>query len=496
MTFNSLAFLGFLLPVIILYYGLPGRLRALWVFLASAAFYAFYNWKVLPFLIIYGLAVHFLALFLEGRSSASVREEDRSVRRGGRTGRVSLGLSVILLLAPLAICKYTGFALSIVGREMTKSLVLPLGISYFTFKSIGYLVDVFKGKCRAERDPVKTLAFVTFFPEILTGPIDRAGGLLKQLGEERPRLTGDVVRRASLLFLAGCFQKMVIADRIGIFVDTIYGALDQTAGLPVAAAAVGYSLQIYFDFAGCTLMALGVGKMMGFKLPENFRRPYLAQSVSDFWRRWHISLTSWLRDYIYIPLGGNRKGAARKYLNILIVFAVSGLWHGAGWTFLIWGLLNGFYQVAEGVLGVGGKGRRGKEPVEPVSPKDRMLSVLRRGLVFILITITWVFFRAPSIAGAGQIFSHMGFGRDAAAVTELLKAAGFLAADQWLLVIAVVLVFVIELIAESGTDWLEWTVTRPFIVRCLLFYILIFSVIIFGIYGTAYDAASFIYLQF
>ena len=531
MTFNSAAFVGFLIPIIILYYVLPARLRALWVFLASAAFYAFYNWKVLPFLIIYGLAVHFLALFLESRVRDSSRgkaaewldptQSDQSQtgkRQKSVNGRevhpdtglhntLRLAIAIVLLLVPLAVCKYTGFALSIFGREMTKSIVLPLGISYFTFKSVSYLVDVSRGKCRVERDPVKTLAFVTFFPEILTGPIDRADNLLVQLNKKRPRFAIETVQRASLLFLAGCFLKMVIADRLGIYVDAVYGALEQTAGLPVVIAAIAYSLQIYFDFAGCTLMALGVGKLMGFELPENFRRPYLAVSVADFWRRWHISLTSWLRDYVYIPLGGNRKGTVRKYLNILIVFAVSGIWHGAGWTFIVWGLLNGIYQVAEGVLGIGSKARRGvrtgagrSESSGSKGAAARQYSpvylALRRLAVFVLITITWVFFRAPSMGGAWQIFSHMGLAADRAVMTEMLEGAGFLAADQWLLVIVLVIVFVAEIIAERGGDWLEWAVARPFVVKCLIFYVLIFGVLVFGIYGTAYDAASFIYLQF
>ena len=490
MVFNSLAFLGFLVPVLILYYGLPGRFRALWVFLASLAFYAFYNWKVVPFLVIYALAVYALA-----RGIAKKRES---------AGKGFLAAGVILLLAPLVICKYSGFAMSVVGADLKRSIVLPLGISYFTFKSVSYLIDVWRGKAEAENDPVTTAAFVTFFPEILTGPIDRAGNLMRQLKGERPALTADDFRRAALLFLAGCAQKMVIADRIGLFVDAVYGSLEASRGVLVVIAALGYSLQIYFDFAGCTLMALGVGRLMGFKLPENFRRPYLGTSVADFWRRWHISLTSWLRDYLYIPLGGNRKGTARKYLNILIVFLVSGIWHGAGWTFIIWGLLNGIFQVIESLAAKGFAKLPGKDGTAYMTA-DRaadetkgspVLIWLKRAGVFILMTLAWVFFRAPSLNGAAEIFRNMGTAFPAEAFKETMAGTGLKTPDIVLIAAALVICLIIAVKNENGWDPVSWILARPFYVRCLIAYGLIFSVILFGIYGTAYDAASFIYLQF
>jgi len=507
MVFNSLAFLGFLIPILILYYVLPGDLRSRWVLMASLAFYAFYNWKVVPLLVFYALAVHFFAVGIEKRTGAPSAE---------RSARWFFAAGVILLLIPLLICKYTAFAFSIFGAEMKRSLVLPLGISYFTFKSISYLIDVRRAKVKAERDPVVTMAFVTFFPEILTGPIDRASNLMTQLKEKRPDLTGDDARRAVLYFLAGCAQKMILADRIGLYVDAVYGDLTASAGLPVIAAACGYSLQIYFDFAGCTLMALGVGKLLGFSLPENFRRPYLGVSVTDFWRRWHISLTSWLRDYIYIPLGGNRKGAARKYLNILIVFFVSGLWHGAGWTFIVWGLINGILQVIEGLTGSILKRTAAKtashaenptigvntqsEPVigQPAVPVTQTEPVkwLKRAVVFILMTCVWVFFRAESLTKAGQIFSSMGLARAGEAFAPLIVEAGLKNADLALIVVMLVICLVLALRRERGADLCGWIIERPFAVRAAVFYMMIFAVILFGIYGTAYNAASFIYLQF
>ena len=479
MVFNSLAFLGFLVPVLILYYVLPGRHRAWWVLLASLTFYAFYNWKVVPFLIVYALLVHGMGLLISRRA-----------------GRGKTAAAVIVALLPLIIAKYSGFALSVFGAEMTHSLVLPLGISYFTFKSVSYLVDIKKGKAEAERDPIVTMAFVTFFPEILTGPIDRAGNLMTQLRSGRPHLAADEAQRGALLFLAGCFQKMVIADRIGLYVDAVYGNPDSTAGLAVVAAALGYSLQIYFDFAGCTLMALGVGRLLGFDLPRNFRRPYLGTSVADFWRRWHISLTSWLRDYVYIPLGGNRKGTVRKYINILIVFLVSGLWHGAGWTFVIWGLINGALQVAEGCLGGRNRTRSKHLMAEPSQKKHGPAVWLKRLWVFLLMTVAWVFFRAPSLAEAGRIFGSMGIRLPDEACREILAGTGLGRWDVLLMAVILIVCLIIALTGERGEDLLDRVVSRPFIVRCLIFYVLIFSVILFGIYGTAYDAASFIYMQF
>ena len=461
MTYNSLAFLVFFALVLILYYGLPGRFRTVLVLLSSAVFYGIGSLKVLPFLAAFSLAV-----WLFGRLTAV------------RHHRIVFVFAVVSALLPLCLLKYTG---------LSRSFVVPLGISYFTFKAVSYLVDIRRGDCEAERDPLIVMTYLMFFPEIMIGPIDRAASLMGQLKAERPPLRADNIGAGALLFLFGCLEKMAAADRLGLAVDLILGDLDTYHGLSVAAAALMYSLQIYFDFAGCSAMAIGIGRMMGFRLAENFRQPYLAVSVVDFWRRWHISLTSWLRDYVYIPLGGSRRGPWRRRLNVLLVFLVSGIWHGAGIHYIVWGLLNGLFQVAEGAVGGGSRGR---------SRKRGPLAVwLGRGRVFILMSAAWIFFRAPSFREALRILGSLV--RAGGAFRDEAGLLWGLSNPSWILrLILILLITVVDLLREYRGISADSLMRLPFAVRCFIFYGLIFGVIVFGLYGTAYDAAGFIYLQY
>ncbi len=467
MTFNSAAFLLFLAILLLVYYKAPRENRTLVLLVFSYAFYALYNWKVLPFLILFSILIWFFGRLL-----------------GRPHGTVLFAISVIIALLPLGLLKYTGLG---------SSLVVPLGISYFTFKSVGYLADVHTGKTEAEDSLPLVLAFVGFFPEMLIGPIDRADNLMIQLKGKRLRLSWKLLQRGMLYFLAGCFLKMVLADRLGIIVDTVYGDITIHPGPVVLLAMAAYALQIYFDFAGCSLMALGIGRLLGYKLPENFKRPYLATSVADFWRRWHISLTSWLRDYIYIPLGGNKKGSGRQMLNILVVFLISGIWHGAGFTFVIWGLLNGLFQIV---------GRLVKpyrlNIYERFSWKEDSLGVViwQRFWVFVWMMLAWVFFRASSVSEAFSVLHQFFVGWLAGDFGTWVQEMGLSGPNWILLILSLILVFVISILQEQGLNLTKRILRKPFVVRCLVFYLLIFGVLIFGIYGTAYDASSFIYLQF
>lgn len=382
MSFNSLYFLLFLFITVLLYYIFPRKMKPFFLLAANYGFYALYNVKVLPFLIIFSVLIYIFGLLLEKHPKA-----------------VLLTLIIFLALVPLLICKYANWLISLLAKlfptflinETTPifSIVLPLGISYFTFKSIGYLADVYKGTLKAETNFILLAVFISFFPEMLIGPIDRASNLLVQLKEKSLHADWNQLQLGILLLFGGYFEKMVVADRFGIIVDSVYGNLDIYTGFPVLIAICCYSLQIYFDFAGCTYMALGVGRILGFTLPENFKQPYLATSVEGFWRRWHISLTSWLRDYIYIPLVGNRKGAFRKYLNVMIVFFTSGLWHGAGINFIIWGGLNGIFQI----IGTFTTKLRNYIYHFLHINENSFLSVWwKRGWTFIWMSIAWVFF--------------------------------------------------------------------------------------------------------
>jgi D-alanyl-lipoteichoic acid acyltransferase DltB (MBOAT superfamily) len=267
------------------------------------------------------------------------------------------------------------------------SLILPIGLSFHTFQSLSYVVEVYRGRQRAERHFGIYALYVMFYPQLVAGPIERPQNLLHQFYEDHAFQIENVVSGLSMMAW-GYFQKMVIADRAAQYVNPAYGNWQTQSGLTMLLATVLFAIQIYADFAGYSSIAIGAARVMGFELMTNFRHPYFASSVGDFWHRWHISLSTWFKDYVYIPLGGSRVAVPRHYLNLLITFTISGLWHGANWTFVIWGLYNGMLLVAESIAAKWWLGR------------GRLLAAVRRAVTLVLILIGWVFFRAPSLESA------------------------------------------------------------------------------------------------
>lgn len=483
MPFNSLQFLLFLLPVTVCYYLFPGKAKTFWILLTSYLFYALYNWKLLPLLIGFSILVYISGLLISRHKKTTV-----------------LSCAVIAVLLPLLVYKYGSWIFSAFNRLCANSgnaqfsLVLPMGLSYFTFKSVGYLADIYKDRIQPERNFITLSAFIAFFPEMLIGPIDRSENLLPQLNDTHKKADWNNIQHGVLLLLGGCFEKMVVADRLGIYVDTVYNRLYSCEGFVVLLAVFFYSLQIYFDFAGCTYMALGVGRILGFSLPDNFKQPYLATSVVDFWRRWHISLTSWLRDYLYIPLGGNRKGTFRKYLNIMIVFFVSGIWHGTGVTFLIWGGLNGAFQIA----GMLFNSARNKLYDRLHIRTDSVLFICWKRLwTFIWMSIAWVFFRAGTLSNALLVFQKIFSSWNPWVLfDQTIYTFGLSQENFYLLILLLLFMLFVDIIHERKISLCAWVMSHGFIVKCIITYLIIFAVIILGIYGTSYDAGSFIYMQF
>lgn len=265
---------------------------------------------------------------------------------GGGWKKCGLGISITSNLMILFFFKYFDFVISNINSilytlnieifEPAFDVILPVGISFYIFQAIGYIIDVYRGEIRAEKNFFKYALFVSFFPQLVAGPIERSKNLLHQIDVPQ-KFSFERMREGLLVMLWGYFLKIVIADRIAIFVDKVYGNYMLYEGIYLSVASILFAFQIYCDFAGYSIIAIGVAKILGFQLMENFNAPYLAQSVSDFWRRWHISLSSWFRDYVYIPLGGNRRGKGKRYVNLLVVFIISGLWHGANWNFVVWG---------------------------------------------------------------------------------------------------------------------------------------------------------------
>lgn len=320
----------------------------------------------------------------------------------GKSKKAVCWTGVVLGIAPLMLFKYYSFIIDningILVHENLPGLnwAIPIGISFYSFQAIGYLVDVYKQRIPAERNFLDYALFVSFFPQILSGPISKASDLLPQIKSKRAFDEAKAIQGLKWL-LWGMFLKTVMADRLGLYVDSVYNNYQYQSGLSCLIASFMYTMQIYGDFAGYSLMAIGVGRLMGFDLVNNFNRPYFATSITEFWKRWHISLTRWLTTYIYIGLGGNRCSKIRQYINIIITFVVSGIWHGANWTFIIWGLMHGVLQCFEKSLGIDPKGKYSKSKI------SRNLAVLRMFVTFCLVNLAWILFRMPSLESAKEV---------------------------------------------------------------------------------------------
>lgn len=479
--FLSLSYILFFPVTALVYFLLPGRGRNGWLLAASWFFYLCAGPESFPFLLGAAGVTYAVGLALEQRRKKGL-----------------LALALALLIGVLFLFKYLNFGVSLLARGLGAAgldwspavppLLLPAGISFYLFAAMGYLIDVYRGKVRAQRSFVKYALFLSFFPALLSGPIGRADRLLPQFEETHP-FQYDALREGLLRFLWGAFKKLVLADRLAAVVNTVFAAPEEFGTIQVIAAACAFSIQIYCDFSAYSDMAVGSAKAMGFTLTENFRTPYFSRSIAEFWRRWHISLSTWFRDYLYIPLGGNRKGKMRKDLNLLIVFAVSGLWHGAAVSFLVWGLLNGIYQVIGGLTApLRARVRAGLGLRE----NGAMTSLWQMGCVFVLATLAWVFFKAGSVSAGlavlwGMVSGPMwvsplsGMGMDR---WEFLAAGvGFLlllAVDAWSQTADVTGRVL------TATRWIRWCVYLG----------LLLLVVVFGSYGTGYNAQSFIYGQF
>lgn len=472
---NSLKYITLLAVTAALHALVPKRGRNLLLLGASWLFYLLSMPRYLPLL----LAVT-AATFLAGKWMQAHPDKKRLCL----TGMLLACFGLLYLYKYLA---FTGELLSKlpgVGTVTLPQLVQPLGISFYLFCVTGYLIDVYRG-AEAERSFVDYSLMVSFFPAVLSGPIARSKQLLPQLKDRDPGWMD--VKRGVTRFLVGMAKKMLLADVLSALVAAVYGDVAAFTGPQVLFAAVCYALQIYCDFSSYSDMAVGAGLLFGIRLTENFDTPYFAQSIPELWRRWHISLSSWFRDYLYFPLGGSRKGKLRTNLNLLIVFAVSGLWHGAGTQYLVWGLLHGGYQVV---------GRLVKPMTKPLrerldaSPLALGAKWLRIAWVFFLTGIAWVFFRADSLDHAMAIFRQMTVGGSFGGAA----AFGMVPAQLWLLGLCLALLFVWDLTYQKY-DLVE-RLARCVWIRYAVWTVLLLLVLCFGAYGTGYNAAEFVYFQF
>ncbi len=393
MVFNSIGFFIFFPIVLFLYFALPKKLS--WIMLLIASYYFYISWNVkLIYLIVFTTAISWISSMLIERT------EKKSIRK------LFLVLTLVVCLGILFFYKYFNFlsdsvveALKVFGigaDPFNLDLILPVGISFYTFQTLSYVIDVYKGKVKTERNFFFYALYVVYFPQLVAGPIERPDNLIPQL-HERHRPNWENTRNGLRKMLIGFFKKVVVADLLATYVNAVYNDAANATGLGVVIATCLFAVQIYCDFAGYTDIAIGCSEIMGIKLMQNFDRPYTAESIAEFWRRWHISLSSWFKDYIYFPLGGSRCSKIKNMRNIMIVFMVSGLWHGAAWTFVIWGALHGLYQVIGKLL----KPLREKAlDAMHVARDSKALHASRRIVTFVLVCFAWIFFRANSMGDA------------------------------------------------------------------------------------------------
>ena len=469
MQFVSLGFV-IILPVVALINAfIPREYRYIWLAIASLGFYFALDYKS-------GIVMAASILLTYG---AAVFMGEKGEQARGASQKAAFAISVILSVIMLFVLR-------------SGSILGAIGISFYMLKAVGYLIDVYRGDLKPERNPVKYSLYVSFFPQIICGPIERAGNMLPQFSYP---VSVDFYRmRYGLLqILWGFVLKFFIADRLAIFVNNVYAAPGSKAGTIVFIATVFYSFEIYCDFAGYSNIAIGASTLLGIDVMKNFDSPYMSATVAEFWRRWHISLSSWLKDYIYIPLGGNRKGTLRKYINILIVFAVSGIWHGSALTFLIWGLLHAIYEIIGFVMMPVRNFLVDRLKIDRESYSHRAVKIV---FTFLLVNAAWVFFRADTVGTALTVLSKSFQFTPWIFSDGSLFKQGLDAMDMNMTVFGLGLMMVIDMINYRGTDLKEKLLHEGVWLRWAVMIFLIMLVLICGIWGPGYDASAFIYQQF
>ncbi len=476
MLFNSISFGVFLIIVFILYYVFPVRYR--WIFLLSASYCFYIQLHLWYGILLFAttLLTYIMALAIEKASSA-------------KAGRRCLLLGILPLIMILFFFKTADPVISklngLIGegrlslQPITLKILLPAGVSFYFFQSIGYIADVYRGKIKAERHFGYYALFVSFFPQLLAGPIGRADALLPQYKKDRPFVYENVTYGLKLMTW-GYFKKLVIADVFAITVDQVYNNASSYVGLIFIITTVMFAIEIYCDFSGYSDIAIGCAKLFGIELMTNFKSPYLSFSIKEFWSRWHISLSTWFRDYVYIPLGGNRVSKWRHNLNLLITFLVSGFWHGNAFTYIIWGGLHGLLQILENLTRPKGH--------------ERKKHLIQLPVTFALVCFTWIFFRAGSLNDALWIISRLFW--DAARPVNYIKTAvmclNMSYAQMFGMAVSVAILFIYDFLSLKYDVIKEFS-KRKFFIRWPVY---VLSLIVIALFSAKGVATEFIYFQF
>ena len=481
MEFNSLSFLIFFPAFVLIYSRLSQKYKPAWILMCSLYFYMCWNYKYVVLLLAVILLNFFGGLLIEGRDK--------------KAQKVILFFDIFACIGVLFFFKYFEMFLDTVkgisgffGAEVgfnSLDLLLPVGISFYIFQALGYTIDVYRGDIKAERNIISFGAFVTFFPQLVAGPIERSKNLLRQIND-CPKIEREKIYSGFFQMLWGYFQKVIIADRIAVIVSQIYDNYSEYPGIYLLVATILFAFQVYCDFGGYSNIAIGAARILGFELMENFNAPYQAIGIADFWNRWHISLSQWLRDYVYIPLGGNRLGKKRKCTNLLCTFLISGIWHGANWTYVVWGGLHGIYRVVEEII-------RDKFP----AALKRCPVIILQAITFILVDFAWLFFRADSLTDAMSMISKIVTDLQ---LSEMLNRE---LAISLRMQVEEILILMLSLCALLVFDHYKHricfgsvVIKKPAVLRWGIIYACIFGLLIFGYYGPGFNAAQFIYFQF
>lgn len=476
MLFNSFHFVYFFIIVTSLYFALPHRQRWLLLLLSSCYFYMAF---VPIYILILGFTIvvdYFAGIYIENSQ--------------GKRRKLFLIYSLVANIGILCIFKYynfinTNFSYLLHGFGLSNpipylSILLPIGLSFHTFQAMSYTIEVYRGNQKAERHFGIYALYVMFFPQLVTGPIERPQNLLHQF-REKHHFDNDRVFEGLKLMIWGLFKKLVIADRLGIYVNGAYNYVDQQDGMTLLLATIFFSFQVYCDFSGYSDIAIGTAKVLGFDLMTNFRRPIFAKSTGEFWKRWHISLSTWFKDYLYFPMGGNKGSVPRWYFNLMVVFLISGLWHGANWTYIIWGGINGFYLV----FAIMTKKYREKfNTLTGIKKLPRLHLFFQILITFLLITFSRIFFRSKTVEDAFTI------------IKKILTFKGSIFNNGTAILLYSFFAISFLLIAEFKKEFYTGSFTLShhtnFWVRNSYYSLLVILIILFGVF----DGGQFIYFQF
>lgn len=532
MLFTTINFIIFLGITITIYFTIPINKRWIILLITSAVFYCIAGLEFIPFIMITSFTTYYSALVIEKKHNelksildAECHEKEQEQQLKDRCNKSCKRILLFTLIISLGLLSYTKFTqiiidllqsilanLGVRGIELSAvSIIIPLGISYYTFSTIGYLLDIYWKKYSAESNFFKYLLFVLYFPHILQGPFARYNKLAHQLVEGH-KFDYKRVCFGIQLMLWGYFKKLVVADRLAIFVNTVYGDWENQSGFIIVIATFFAAIQIYTDFSGCVDISRGMSQILGIELEINFRQPYFSRSIEEYWRRWHISLGNWFKDYLYMPVFTSKyvasliKKAKRKYGNkvgkniatvvpLVVVWLTTGIWHGTGWGYIIWGIWNGGIIICSTLLKKKYVVLRQKFNINEKSREWKVFQLIRTFIVAAFIPK--IFTLTDSVSSAWGMLKNM-FSEFNIWVffDQSLYTYGLDRPDFWLAILAMILVLGVSLLKERGIQIRESIAGKNIVLRWTIYYMAIFSIIIFGIYGEGYDASDFVYMKF